>query len=149
MKSLQLTFNCFQFTESFTRKGRKSIALKSKSNSPSVSMCHIILVCQGKQLPGASRRWHRRAILRLDCFCIVIWLIRDPTRKKEDGGRFHHQTIIRETWGKWCFCVLASWNLLVSESSLVWVWQTRFWPPFGAVLVLEIVVTCVTLLQVL
>lgn len=46
MKSLQLTFHCFQFTESFTRKGRKSIALKSKSNSSSISMCHIILVCQ-------------------------------------------------------------------------------------------------------
>lgn len=62
MKSLQLTFNCFQFTESFTRKGRKSTALKSKSKSPSISMCHIILVCQCEQLPRASRRWHRRAI---------------------------------------------------------------------------------------
>lgn len=56
MKSLQLTFNCFQFTESFTRKGRKSIALKSKSNSPSISVCHIAPVCQCKQLPGAGRR---------------------------------------------------------------------------------------------
>ena len=62
MKSLQLTFNCFQFTESFTRKSRKLIVLKSKSNSPNISMCHITLLCQCEQLPKAGRRWHRRAI---------------------------------------------------------------------------------------
>lgn len=86
MKSLQLTFNCFQFTESFTRKGRKSIALKSKSSSPSISMCHIILVCQCKQLPRASRRWHRRAI-PLPGLLLHYNLAHKESRKEKGGWR--------------------------------------------------------------
>lgn len=86
MKSLQLTFNCFQFTESFTRKGRKSIALKSKSNSLSISMCCIILVCQCEQLPRASRRWHRRAI-PLPGFLLHYNLAPKKSCKEKKGWR--------------------------------------------------------------
>lgn len=148
MKSLQLTFNCFQFTESFTRKGRKSIALKSKSNSPSISMCHIVMVCQCEQLPRASRRWQGRAV-PLPALLLHHNLAHTESCNREDEGWFHHQAIIRGTWGTWCLSAQESLNPLIFESSLVSVWQVRFWPAFGVVLVLEFVVTFVTLLRVL
>lgn len=53
------------------------------------------------------------------------------------------------TWGKWCLSIQESLNPSISQSSLVGVWQAEFWPAFSVVLVLEIVATFVTLLQVL
>lgn len=45
---------------------------------------------------------------------------------------------IRGAWGKLCLSTQESLNPLISESSLVWVWQAGFSPGFGVVLVLEI-----------